>query len=314
MAIKKPELLVTAGSLEEIRAYIKAGATAVQIGEARYGMRLPGDITRGQLKEAVQLAHDLGGKLYIVANNIMSNEVLDELPDYLRSVQDSGADALVFGDPAVLISMKQAGVQLPLHWNPEMTATNYATANYWASKGAVRFVLARELNEQEIHEIKANTAMEVELQVHGMTNIFHSKRRMVSAYQGHLGADKEGESEGKYGVDKQMILIEAERQEEKYPVYEDVNGTHIMSSDDLCLLEIAHELIDIGIDSFKVESFMKSREYVEAVLRIYRMAIDAYSDNPSDYECREEWLEALQEIQPKDRELSFGFMFKEQVY
>lgn len=312
--MKKPELLVTAGSLEEIDAYIEAGATAVQVGETRFGMRLPGEIAQEQLQEAVQLAHRRGARLYVAVNNIMANEVLNELPGYLQAVEASGADALVFGDPAVLISMKQAGVQLPLHWNPEMTATNYATANYWASKGAVRFVMARELNEQEIHDIKANTAMEVELQVHGMTNIFHSKRRMVSAYQEHLGSHAGTEAEGSYGPDRQMILIEAERQEEKYPVYEDANGTHIMSSDDICLLEILHELMEVGIDSFKVESFMKSSSYVREVLRIYRTAIDVYYENPEGYECREEWLDALQKLQPEDRELSFGFMFKEQVY
>lgn len=309
--MNKPELLATAGSLEEVSRYLQAGATAVQIGERKFGMRLPGDISRDQLADTVKAAHSHGAKVYVVANNIMANDVLEELSDYLQAVQESGADAVVFGDPAVIVSMRQAGIRLPLHWNPEMTATNYATANYWASKGAQRVILARELNEEEIRQIREYTGMEVQVQVHGMTNIFHSKRQMVTSYRDHLGSVA---LESEYGKDKQLILIEAERQEEKYPVYEDSNGTHIMSSDDICLLETLHELIEAGIDSFKIEGFMKPSSYNEEVIRIYREAIDTYFRAPEQYQFNEEWLESLERIQPGDRELSFGFLYKEQVY
>lgn len=307
----KPELLVTAGTMEEMERLIDAGADAVQLGEQRYGMRLPGDFDLPVLEQAVRLAHSKQAKVYVVANNIMNNDVLPELPAYVKEVARIGADALVFGDPAVLMALKQAGVEIPLHWNPEMTATNYVTANYWAGKGATRVILARELNLEEVLAFKQNVKMEVQVQVHGMTNIFHSKREMVSNYLKHQGLAPNPSDHGK---DQGLFLIEVERQEEKYPVYEDCNGTHIMSSDDICMLEDLHELLAAGIDSFKIEGLLKPLEYNVTAVRAYRQAIDAYAADPSAYEFNPEWLEAIEKIQPAGRELSFGFFYKEQVY
>ncbi|MDF2935456.1 MAG: peptidase, partial [Paenibacillaceae bacterium] len=151
--MKHTELLTAAGSLEEIQLYAKAGADAVQIGEHRYGARMPGDITAAMLKEAVQTAHGCGMKTYLVANRIFDNAGAEALPGYLEKAAEAGVDAVVFGDPSLLSAVREAGVQhLPLHWNPEMTATNYMTANYWADRGAVRAVLARELNMEQVLE------------------------------------------------------------------------------------------------------------------------------------------------------------------
>lgn len=306
------ELLTAAGSIEELVAYIEAGADAVQIGEQKYGMRLPGDIRVEELPRAVQAAHERGAKVYVVVNRIMENDVVPELPGYLRKVAQAGADAVVFGDPAVLVAAREAEVSLPLHWNPEMTATNYVTANYWASKGAARAVLARELNMEQVLEFKQNCKAEVQVQVHGMTNIFHSKRRMVSNYFEHQGKQVDREKDA--ALDRGMYLIEEERQDERYPVYEDDSGTHIMSGDDLCMLENLHELLEGGIDALKIESLMKSVAYNTTAIRSYRKAIDSYLADSEGYEFNPEWLEAIEALQPKDRPLSYGFFYKEQVY
>jgi U32 family peptidase len=311
--LSRTELVTAAGSMEELSGYLEAGADAIQVGEEQYGMRLPGSIQAGQLKEAAEAAHARGGKLYVVANRIMDNAILSGLPAYLDSVQEAGADAVVFGDPAVLMAAKEAGLTgLAFHWNPEMTATNYITANYWASKGAVRAILARELNMEQVLEFKRSCKAEVQVQVHGITNIFHSKRRMVTNYFEHQG--KEIQSEQECSIGRNLFLIEEERQDERYPVYEDASGTHIMSGDDLCMLENLHELLEGGIDSLKVESLMKSYRYNVTVLRAYRQAMDAYRSNPEGYEFNPEWLEAIEAIQPKGRPLSYGFFYKEQVY
>jgi putative protease len=310
--MKKPELLVTAGTMGELTRLIDAGADAVNIGEQKYGVRMPGDFTPEAVEAAVRYAHNKGAKIYVSVNNIMDNAILAELPGYLGALHKAAVDAVVFGDPAVLMAMKQSGIRLPLHWNAEMTSTNYATANYWGTKGATRVVLARELNMEQVLEIKRNAALDVQVQVHGMTNIYHSKRTLVTNYVNHLEHDTCLKDEAVPG--KGMYLVEAERQDEKFPVYEDMGGTHIMSSEDLCMLENLHELIEGGIDSFKIEGLMKPADYNETVVRMYRKAIDAYAADPEGYVFNADWLEEIERIQPPERPLSFGFFFKEQVY
>lgn len=309
--MKKPELYITAGSAEEARKYIEAGADAVAVGVHRFGLRLPGEVTLDELGTLIPWAHDRGAKVYVVVNKIMDNQLLPELPDYLGHIKKLNADAAVYGDPAVLIAVRQAAQGLALHWNAEMTSTNYETANYWASKGSTRVVLARELNLEETLEMKRKLpSMEVEVQVHGMTNIYHSKRSLLSNYQDHQGRD----SQVAKGLEEGLFLIEQERQDERYPVYEDVNGTHIMSSDDICMLEDLHELMAGNIDSFRIDSLLKSQEYNITVIQSYRKAIDAYFADPEQYEFQEEWIDAIRKLQDPRRELSFGFFYKEQVY
>ncbi|WP_240414312.1 peptidase U32 family protein [Paenibacillus periandrae] len=309
--MKKPELYISAGTAEEARRYVEAGADAVSVGEHRYGMRLSGEVLLDELSELIPWCHERGAKVYVMVNKIIDNEMLALLPNYLQRVQQLEADAVVFGDPAVLIAMRQAAPGLPLHWNAEMTSTNYETANYWGSKGSKRVVLARELNMDETLEIKSKLPhMEVQVQVHGITNIYHSKRSLVTNYEDHQGREQ-GASKG---LGDGLFLIEQERKDERYPLYEDENGTHIMSSDDICMLENLHELIEGHLDSLKIEGLLKSPEYNEAVIKSYRLAIDTFCSDPENYVFEEQWLDAIRELQDPRRELTFGFFFKEQVY
>ena len=309
---QKPELLIGAGSIEEIKRYIAAGADAVIVGDPVYGMRLPGAMNLNQIEEALQTAHSLNAKLYVAVNNILHNEALNDLPDYLQELARIGVDAIVYGDPAVLMTAKQAAPGTKLFWNAEMTSTNYATARYWQKRGASRVVAARELNMDELLEMKKNLPdMEVEVQVHGMTNIYHSKRHLLQHYMRHTSQEAEVSHVGK---ERKLFLVESERQDERFPIYEDQNGTYIMSSDDMCILEDLHLLMAGGIDSFKVEGLFKPLVYNETVLRIYREAIDAYAADPSAYKFKEEWMDQIRQLQDPERELTFGFFYKEQVY
>jgi len=304
-------LLISAGSVGQIERYVRAGATAVLVGESRFGMRQPGDIAANELKAGVAAAHGLGAKIYVNANKLFRNNEVDLLPDYLRTVQEAGADALVFGDPAVLLNARQYAQGLPLFWNAEMTGTNSSSASYWGRRGASRAVVARELNEEEIADLKAKAGMEIQVQVHGMTNIYHSHRNLLQSYLEHLGREA---TLIRKGADKGLFLVEAERPDEKFPVYEDDNGTHVMSPDDICLLEALPELIQAGVDSLYIESLLKSDEYNETVLRSYREALDRWKRDPGGYSFDERWLDDIRKLQSSDRELGFGFLYKEQVY
>ncbi|WP_233162248.1 MULTISPECIES: peptidase U32 family protein [unclassified Cohnella] len=304
-------MLIPAGSIGQMERYIRAGASAIVIGEARFGMRQPADIAQEELEKAAEAAHRLGAKLYVNMNKLFRNHELEALPAYLRAVKAAQVDAVVFGDPAVLLNAREHAPDVPLFWNAEMTGTNSSSASYWGRRGASRAVIARELNEEEIVDLKAKAAMEVQVQVHGMTNIYHSHRNLLESYMQHLGREA---TLIRKGPDRGLYLVEAERPDEKFPVYEDENGTHVMSPDDICLLEALPELIRAGVDSFYIEPLLKSDEYNETVLRSYREALDRWHRDPEGYAFDEEALENIRRLQSPDRELGFGFLYKEQVY
>lgn len=309
--MNKPELLVSAGSKEEIKALLKAGADAVVVGEPEFGMRLPGAVTVADLAEVTPWVHEHGKKIYVSVNSVIENHKIAGLLTYLKQLNDLKVDAVVFGDPAVIMAAREAAPGLKLHWNPEMITTNYVTANYWGDKGAARAVLARELNMDEVLEFKQKCKLEVEVQIHGLTNIYHSKRDLVDSYMGHRGVAPGTENAS---VERGLYLIEVERPNERFPIYQDENGTHVMSSDDICMIENLPELMEGNIDSFKIEGLLKPLAYNETVVRNYRAAIDAYLADPENYKFKDEWLEQIQELQDPDRELSYGFFYKEQVY
>ncbi|SEM70003.1 peptidase U32 family protein [Paenibacillus sp. OV219] len=312
----KPELLIDAASLADMERLITAGANAIVVGESRYGMRLPGEFDLAMIAEAVNLAHSRGANVYAAVNNVMDNATVDSLPGYIRGLAEAGVHGIIFGDPAVLMIARTEAPDMKLHWNAEMTSTNYATANYWGRRGATRVILARELNMDQVLDVKANTEMEVQVQVHGLTNIYHSKRPLVHNYFDHQAKDSEVLQDVPINgtIENGLYLVETERPDERYPIYEDANGTHIMSSDDLCMIENLHELMEVNMDSFRIEGLLKSIAYNEAVVRAYRAVIDAYYADPEGYAFNEEWLDSIRELQDPARELSYGFFYKEQVY
>jgi putative protease len=320
---RKPELLATASSLDELKRLADAGADALLVGGPPFAARAAGPFDLEMIREAARLLHPRGKRVYVLVNHLLDNTALEALPEYIRGLAEAGADAVECGDPAVLMTVREEAPRLGIHWNAEMTATNARTADFWGRRGASRAVLARELNGEEILAFKAKTSLDVQVQVHGMTNIYHSKRRLVESYLEHMadtgrafelrGRDGK-EAERPAGPSQGLYLIETERPDSRLPIFEDEAGTHIMSPDDICLLEVVHELLEGGIDALKIEGLLKSPEYNEAVVRAYRTAIDEWLRDPEGYRFREEWLEPVRALQDPRRELTFGFYYKEQVY
>nr|WP_239534688.1 peptidase U32 family protein [Solibacillus kalamii] len=312
ISVKKPELLVTPQSIEHITALIEAGADAFVIGEQKFGLRLAGDFTVTQVEEATKLIHAAGKKVYVAVNALFHNDRLDALDEYLVEMQRIGVDALLFGDPAVIIAVRENNVTIPLHWNPETTATNFFQVNYWGERGSKRAVLARELSVDEVIEIKENTKHEIEVQVHGMTCMFQSKRSLLGNY--FLYRDEAMEIENRK-ENKNMFLHDKERKN-KYPIYEDMNGTHIFSPNDMCIIEELNELFEAGIDSFKIDGVLQTFDYTVTVTKLYRQAIDTYFEQGEDAydDIKSELFEQIEAIQPALRPLDTGFIYKETVY
>jgi len=149
--MKKPELLVTPTCVADVSPLLDAGATAIMIGEETFGLRLAGEFSRQAVEESTAIAHEKGAKVYVAMNALFHNETLDLLPDYIRFLNKTGVDAIVFGDPAVLMNVREYAPNMKLHWNTETTATNWYTANYWGRKGSILFHLSLIYLSDKVH-------------------------------------------------------------------------------------------------------------------------------------------------------------------
>ncbi|WP_239749205.1 peptidase U32 family protein [Mammaliicoccus sp. H-M34] len=305
------ELLVTPKSVQHIEKLIELGADAFVIGEEKFGLRLAGEFKEPELREAIELIHAHGKKAYVAVNGIFHNEHIKDLEDYIDLLHELKADRIIFGDPAVVMSMKHRENPIPLNWSAETIVTNHFQCNYWGDRGSSRAVLARELSIDEVLEIKEKSNVEIEVQVHGMTCMFQSKRKLLGNY--FMYQDQVMKIENR-NENKDMLLYDEERSN-KYPIYEDGNGTHIMSPNDICLIEDLEDLLNAQIDSFKIDGVLQSEEYINIVTEQYRQAIDLFNEDPELYEDEKFMLlEPIEEVQKDHRPMDQGFMFKQTVY
>lgn len=305
------ELLVTPKSLAHMETLIDIGADAFVIGEQKFGLRLAGEFKHDDIKRAVALAHENDKKVYVAVNGIFHNYHLNALEDYINYLHELEVDRIIFGDPAVVMYVKNQENPIPLNWDAETIVTNYFQCNYWGKKGAKRAVLARELNLDEIISIKEKANVEIEVQVHGMTCMFQSKRLLLGNY--YTFQDRQMKIQ-RDNSEHELLLYDEER-ENKYPVFEDYNGTHIMSPNDICLIEELEPLFQANIDSFKIDGVLQSEEYINVVTRQYREAIDLYNEDPEAYEDEKFMLvDPIGEIQPEHRPFDEGFLYKQTVY
>ena len=305
------ELLVTPKSLEHIEVLIEKGADAFVIGEQKFGLRLPGEFKKDDLEKAVQLIHEHGKKAYVAVNGIFHNYHLKALERYIDFLHEIRVDRIIFGDPAVIMYVKTQAQPIPLHWDAQTLVTNHFQCNYWGKRGATRAVLARELNLDEILNIKAQSDVEIEVQVHGMTCMFQSKRMLLGNYYTFQDRQMKIQRDS----DARELLLYDEERENKYPVYEDYNGTHIMSPNDMCLIEELEPLLAAGIDSIKIDGILQSEAYINVCTEQYREAIDLYNEDPELYEDEKFMLvDPIEEIQPEHRPFDEGFLYKHTVY
>ena len=298
------ELLVTPKSINHIETLIELGADAFVIGEEKFGLRLAGEFKEPELREAIKIIHEHGKKAYVAVNVIFHNEHIADLEAYIDLLHELNVDRIIFGDPAVLMAVKEQENPIPLNWNAETIVTNHFQCNYWGERGANRAVLARELSIEEVIEI-------IEVQVHGMTCMFQSKRKLLGNY--FMYQDKVMKIENRE-ENKDMLLYDEERSN-KYPIYEDSNGTHIMSPNDICLIEDLEELLEANIDSLKIDGVLQTEEYINVATEQYRQAIDLYYEDPELYENEKFMLlEPIEDVQKDHRPMDQGFLFKQTVY
>ena len=292
--IQKPELLAPAGNMEKLHMALLYGADAVYLGGKMFGLRaFASNFSLAEMDEAVAFAHSLHKKVYVTVNIFAHNEDVNALPDYLRSLQAIGVDALLISDFGVWSVAREIIPEMPLHVSTQANTTNWAAVKAWENLGASRVVLARELSFTEMKEIGSKTEVELEAFVHGAMCISYSGRCWLSSYL--TGRD------GNRGACAQVCrwefnLTEKNRPGEVYDVAGDEQGTYIMNSKDLCLLPYLLQLMEAGICSFKIEGRMKSAHYAASVVSVYRRAIDACWRDPQHYTVKQEWLDELEKV------------------
>ena len=282
--MKKPELLVPASSLEVLKTAVRYGADAVYIGGEVFGLRAKAkNFSLEEMKEGVEFAHRYNVKVYVTANILAHNSDIEPVKAYFNDLKKVKPDALIIADPAIFTIAKEMLPDMELHISTQANNTNYGTYNFWHSLGAKRVVSARELSISEIKDIRNHIPddLEIETFVHGAMCISYSGRCLLSSFMAGRDANKGActhPCRWKYAV------VEESRPGQYMPVEENERGTYIFNSKDLCMIEHIPELVDAGIDSFKIEGRMKTALYVATVARTYRMAIDDYFENPKKYE------------------------------
>ncbi len=287
--MKKPELLVPAGSLEVLKEAVYYGADAVYIGGEVFGLRAKAkNFTIEEMKEAVAFAHEHNVKVHVTVNILAHNYDLKEVRVYLEELKQVRPDALIIADPGIFTLAKEICPEIDRHISTQANNTNYLTYRFWYEQGAKRVVSARELSLDEIKDIRANIPedMEIESFIHGAMCISYSGRCLLSNY--FTGRDA-NQGECTHPCRWKYAVVEEQRPGQYLPVYENERGTYIFNSKDLCMIEHIPELIEAGIDSYKIEGRMKTALYVATVARTYRRAIDDYLESPEKYVANMDW-------------------------
>ena len=258
---REVEILAPAGSWECLEAAVCAGADAIYIGGSRFGARAHADnLNEERMLEAIDYVHLHGRKLYMTVNTLLKEQELGELVDYLRPYYEQGLDAVIVQDIGAMRLIREAFPDLPLHVSTQATVTQTLSAQLFQRMGAERIVPARELSLEEIKNMKNATGLEIECFVHGALCYCYSGQCLMSSMIG-------GRS-GNRGECAQPCRL-------PYRV-ENRKSADLMSLKDLCTIDMIPELVEAGIDSFKIEGRMKQPDYVYTVTQMYRKYTDIY--------------------------------------
>jgi len=299
----KPELLAPAGNAENLQIALRYGADAVYVGGQDFSLRAhAANFDLPELARAVQLTHDLGKKIYLTVNIYAHQQDIDGLSVYLEQVAKIGPDALIVSDLGVVSLARQYAPDIPLHISTQANTLNWQATEVWRSLGAERVILGRELSLNEVAYITANTKLETEIFVHGALCVAYSGRCLLSNYLTGRDANRGDCSQS---CRWQYSLMEEKRPGHYLPIEEDIHGTYIMNSKDLCLLPILPQILQSGIAALKIEGRNKSAYYVANVVRIYRQALDAAWPAGEQFVFQPEWLDELNKI--SNREYTVGF-------
>lgn len=305
--MERIELLAPAGDLEKMKIAIEYGADAVYFGGEIFSLRAGAtNFSKEQMIEGINFVHSKGKKCHMAINIFPHNYDIDQLIEYLEDIKDLGIDAFIVSDPGTISLVQDIIPNAEIHLSTQANLTNYKTAEFWAKQGVKRVVMARELSLEEMISMRENIPADLDTEafVQGAMCISYSGRCLLSNFMIERDANR---GQCAHPCRWKYSLVEEQRPNEYYPVYEDERGTYIMNSKDLCMIEHIPDLVKAGISSAKIEGRMKSAFYVATVVSVYRKALDSYYADPENYKFDESWIKELKKV--SHREFTTGFYY-----
>lgn len=299
--MKKAELLAPAGNMEKLKMALHYGADAVFLGGKILNLRAGShNFENEEIAEAVKYAHNLGKKVYVTLNVVPHNEELNLLPAYVKFLEEAGVDGVIVADLGVFQIVKE-NTDLSISISTQASNTNWRSVKMWKELGARRVVLAREVSLDEIREIRTKVPdIEIEVFVHGAMCMAVSGRCLLSNYMTHRDANR---GDCAQSCRWNYNVVEETRPGEYMPVYEDEHGTQIFSSKDLCTIEMIDKILEMGVDSLKIEGRMKGIYYVSNSVKVYKEAMDSYYSGNFKFDPR--WVEEIEST--SNRSFTTGF-------
>ncbi len=301
----RPELLAPAGTMEKLICAVRFGADAVYMGGPAFGLRnMAGNFSIEQMPEALDFCHRHNVRCFLTINSYPPNYRLAELEEYLHTLAPLPFDAYIVSDPGVLRMVRHISPEREIHLSTQANTINRESALFWQDLGVARVNLAREMTLEDIQDTIKHVSIPCEVFAHGALCIAYSGRCLLSSAMTDRSANL---GECTQPCRWKYTLVEQTRPEQAFPIEEDVDGTFIFNSRDLCLLEHLPELVDAGVASLKLEGRMKGVHYLASVVRVYRAAIDRYCADPANYQPDPAWLTELDTI--SNRGYTTGFLF-----
>ena len=290
--MKKPELLAPAGNLEKLKIAVHYGADAVFLGGQEYGLRSNADnFTMEEIAEGVDFANRYGAKIYVTTNIIAHDENMEGLEEYLQNLESTGATGIIVADPLIIETCKKVAPRLEIHLSTQQSLSNYKAVEFWKQEGLDRVVLARETGAMEMSEMKEKVDIEIEAFIHGAMCIAYSGRCTLSNHMTARDSNRGGCCQS-CRWDYDLLEVDSDGELDLYYDNSDVTP-FAMSPKDLKLIESIPQMMELGIDSLKIEGRMKSIHYIATVVSVYRKVIDAYAEDPENFKIKTEWLMEL---------------------
>ncbi|MEW4284176.1 peptidase U32 family protein [Priestia koreensis] len=300
---KKPELLAPAGNLEKLKVAVHYGADAVFIGGREYGLRSNADnFSQEEMAEGVQFANQYGARIYVTTNIFAHNENIDGLEEYLEGLQEAGVAGIIVADPLIIETARRVAPKLEVHLSTQQSLSNWKAVQFWKEEGLERVVLARETGAEEIRLMKEKVDIEIETFIHGAMCIAYSGRCVLSNHMTARDSNRGGCCQScRWDYD----LFKVEDGKNEVALFDDEDAAFAMSPKDLNLIQSIPQMIELGIDSLKVEGRMKSIHYIATVVSVYRKVIDAYCADPDNFVIQKEWLDELDKCANRDTAPAF---------
>ncbi len=295
----KPELLAPAGSYEKAKTAFLYGADAIYAGTSDLSLRTRAEMKDDDLIKTIKYAHDLGKKVYVAINIYAWDETYEEIRKQARILNELKVDGIIVADGGVVEIIKEEAPDIDIHISTQANVVSYHSADFWHKNGAKRVILARELNKKQIKDIIDNTKMglETEIFVQGAICFGYSGRCFLSDFLASRSANL-GDCAQSCRWAYNIYAEETNNPGNLMPIEHDEKGTYIFSSKDLCLIKEIPEIIEMGVNSLKIEGRLKTEYYLATVINTYRNAIDDYMNDPKNYDYTK-YLKELEKVKTR---------------